>query len=213
MALAIDVALVEDDRSTREGLAMLIDGTPGFRCRSLFGSIEDALDNGPTAPPDVILCDIHLPGEPGSTGVAKLADKYASTAILMLTGLEQHEWVFEALSNGACGYLLKKTPPARLLESIREAHEGGSPMSPEIARAVISTFRKSRRPVADSSELSDNEVTLLGLLAEGHTYESAARQMAVSINTVRNYIRSVYVTLHVHSKSEAVSRAIKRGLI
>jgi DNA-binding NarL/FixJ family response regulator len=213
MPKAIDVALVEDDRSTREGLAMLIDGTPGFRCRSLFGSIEDAVESGPTTPPDVILCDIHLPGETGSTGVAKLADKYASTAILMLTGLEQHEWVFEALSNGACGYLLKKTPPARLLESIREAHEGGSPMSPEIARAVISTFRKSRRSAVDRNELSNSETTLLGLLADGHTYESASRQMAVSINTVRNYIRSVYVKLHVHSKSEAVSRAIKRGLI
>ena len=213
MAVPIDVALVEDDRSTREGLAALIDGTVGFRCRSLFGSIEDALQHGPAAAPDVILCDIHLPGDSGSMGVAKLSEKYPNAAILMLTGLEQHEWVFEALSNGACGYLLKKTPPARLLESIREARDGGAPMSPEIARAVISTFRKARRPSVEQTELTDREVSLLALLADGHSYDSAARQMTVSVNTVRNYIRSVYDKLHVHSKSEAVSKAIKRGLL
>lgn len=213
MSAPIEVALIEDDRSMREGLAMLIDGTAGFRCRALFGSIEDALANGPTTAPDVILCDIHLPGVSGSVGVAKLADRYATTVILMLTGLEQHELVFEALTNGACGYLLKNTPPARLLEAIREAHGGGAPMSPEIARAVIAAFRKSRRPPANHAELTDKETALLRLLADGHTYDTAARQMIVSINTVRNYIRSVYDKLHVHSKSEAVAKAITHGLL
>jgi len=209
----INVVLIEDDKAMRDGLAVLIDGTPGFRCRSLFGSMEDALDQGPAAPPDVILCDIHLPGESGSMGVGKLMDKYPKTAVLMLTGLEQHDLVFEALANGASGYLLKKSPPARLLESIREAHGGGAPMSPEIARAVITVFRKPKRRAADDSGLTSREVDLLKLLADGHGYDSAARQMTVSINTVRNYIRSVYDKLQVHSKSEAVSKAIKRGLL
>jgi DNA-binding NarL/FixJ family response regulator len=213
MPASIEVALVEDDTTTREGIAILIDAAPGFRCRSLFGSIEDALAHGPADAPDVILCDIHLPGESGSVGVAKLAEKYPRTAILMLTGLEQHEWVFEALANGACGYLLKKTPPARLLEAIAEAHGGGSPMSPEIARTVIATFRKTRPRPGGPEELTDKEITLLKLLADGHSYDSAARRMIVSVNTVRNYIRSVYDKLHVHSKSEAVSKAIKRGYL
>jgi len=213
MSDPIEVALVEDDEPTREGLATLIDGSPGFRCCTLFESIEDALESKPVTAPDVMLCDIHLPGESGSQGVAKLAEKYPKTVILMLTGLEQHEWVFEALSNGACGYLLKKTPPARLLESIREAHAGGAPMSPEIARAVISKFRKPRRPVGEENRLSEREVSLLALLADGHSYDSAARQMSLTVNTVRNYIRSVYEKLHVHTKSEAVSKAIKRGLL
>jgi DNA-binding NarL/FixJ family response regulator len=213
MADPINVVLIEDDPSTREGIAMLIDGTPGFCCRLLFGSVADALDNGPVVPPDVMLCDIHLPGESGSVGVGKLMDKYPTTAVVMLTGLEQHDLVFEALANGACGYMLKKSPPARLLESIREAHGGGAPMSPEIARAVITVFRKPRRRPAEHDDLTDREIMLLKLLADGHSYDSAARQMVVSVNTVRNYIRSVYDKLHVHSKSEAVSKAIKRGLL
>jgi len=205
--VGIDVALIESDRSTREGLAMLIDGTPGFRCRLLFESIDDSIAHVAATPPDVILCDIHL--ESGSVGVAKLAELYPQTAILMLTGLEQHEWVFEALANGACGYVLKKTPPARLLDAIRAAKAGGAPMSPEIAREVISTFRKTRRPAGEPNAFSDREVAVLKFLADGHGYDSTARLMVVSVDTVRNHIRTVYDKLHVYSRSEAGSKAMK----
>jgi DNA-binding NarL/FixJ family response regulator len=192
---------------------MLIDGTPGFRCRQLHGSVEEALRGAPRAPPDVILLDIHLPGMLGSEGVPALQKKHERARILMLTVFAEQDRVFESICNGACGYLLKKTPPARLLESVREAHEGGGPMSPEIARQVIQLFRTVRPAPPRDHGLTDQEVRLLGLLSQGHSYLSAAGQLGISINTVRNYIRGVYEKLHVHSKSEAVSKAIKQGII
>ena len=121
--------------------------------------------------------------------------------------------MFESICNGACGYLLKKTPPARLLEAIREAHEGGSPMSPEIARKVVSLFRKTHEPPNPDDRLTPHEVRLLKMLSEGHSYQSAGGQLDVSLNTVRNHIRSIYSRLHVHSKSEAVTKALRGRLI
>jgi DNA-binding NarL/FixJ family response regulator len=210
--VAIEVAIVEDDRASRAGLQVLIDGTPGFRCKSAFGSVEGALRaDGPS--PDVILLDINLPGMPGSEGVAKLREKHPRAAVLMLTVFDEEERIFESICNGASGYLLKKTPPARLLDAICEVNEGGAPMSPEIARKVIELFR--RRPFARTQKhgLTDQQVRVLALLAEGHSYQSAAGQLAISINTVRNHVRAIYDALHVHSKSEAVSTALRRGII
>jgi len=131
----------------------------------------------------------------------------------VLTIFAEQEKIFESICNGACGYLLKKTPPARLLEAIREAHEGGSPMSPEIARKVVTLFQRSRPPERLDEQLTPQEKRLLVLLAEGHSYSVAAEQLNISINTVRNYIRSIYEKLHVHSKSEAVSKALRNHLI
>ena len=209
----IGVAIVEDDTSLREGLGMLISGTPGYRLAGTFSSVESALASLPSGSPDVLLLDIHLPGMTGSEGVAPIRARNPSIQVLMLTVFVEEDKVFESICNGACGYLLKKTPPARLLEAIREAHEGGSPMSPEIARKVITLFRKTHAPVSPSSRLTPHEVRLLKLLSDGHSYQSAGGQLDISINTVRNYIRSIYEKLHVHSKSEAVSKALKSRLI
>jgi DNA-binding NarL/FixJ family response regulator len=206
-------AIVEDDRPTREGLRLLIDGTSGYRCVGAYGSVEEALQAGSNEQPDVLLLDIHLPGMIGSEGVVVLKKKYPSLQILMLTIYAEQDLVFESICNGACGYLLKKTPPAKLLESIREAHEGGAPMSPEIARQVVTLFQKTGRSTRSEEQLTPQEIRLLKCLAEGYRYQAAADELHISVNTVRNYIRSIYDKLHVHSKSEAVSKALRGRLI
>ena len=216
-ATPIRVAIVEDDPPTRDGLALLIGGTPGYECVGAYPSVEDALRSpcwgDRAAAPDVLLLDIHLPGMLGSEGVKVFQERSASTQVMMLTVYAEQDRVFESICNGACGYLLKKTPPARLLEAIREAYEGGAPMSPEIARKVVTLFRQTAPPAETDRRLTPQETRLLGLLAEGYSYQNAAHRMNVSVNTVRNYIRSIYEKLHVHSKSEAVSKALRQRLI
>jgi len=208
----IEVAIIEDDAAIREGLAQLIDAESGMRCKQRHGSVEEALEDRPLGAPEVVLLDIHLPGMLGSEGVALLCARYPQAAVLMLTIYDEQDKVFESLCNGACGYLLKKTPPHKLIEHIREAHAGGAPMSPEIARKVIHLFRQVRPPVEKHS-LTPQEVKLLALLADGYSYQNAAGQLDISINTVRNHVRSIYEKLHVHSKSQAVSKALKAGIL
>src|ERR1051326_8346517 len=209
----IRVAIVEDDRGVREGLAMIIGATPSYECTGKFFSAEEALRalNGATA--DVLLLDIHLPGMLGSDAVRLFREQYPSMNILMLTVYDEQDKVFESICNGACGYLLKKTPPAKLLDAIREAHEGGAPMSPEIARKVITLFQQSGPKEKREEPLTPQETRLLKLLSEGYSYQNSAGQMNISINTVRNYIRSIYDKLHVNTKSEAVSKAFRHKLI
>ena len=209
----IRTAVVEDDEVTRDCLRLLVGGTPGFACVGAFGSVEEALARQFENPPDVLLLDIHLPGMLGSEGVRLFREKYPSLQILMLTVYAEEDLVFESICNGACGYLLKKTPPARLIESIREAHEGGAPMTPEIARKVVTLFRQTPRARRDCEDLTPHETRLLKLLAEGYSYQEAADRFGVSINTLRNHIRSIYDKLHVHSKSAAVGKALRLGLI
>jgi len=209
----VRVLLIEDDRRAREGLKALIDGTSGYCCVGAHGSVEEALRTNPRDAPNVVLLDIELPGMPGSEGVRPLREKFPDSAVVMLTVYEQEERVFESICNGASGYLLKKTSPSRLLEAIREVREGGAPMSPEIARQVVRLFQATGQPVKIEHHLTPQETRLLALLADGYGYQSAADRMNVSVNTVRNYIRSIYEKLHVHSKSEAVSKAIKARLI
>jgi len=208
---AIRVAIVEDDRPTRDGLAMLINGTSGYRCVATYRSVEDALRSTGEAP-DVLLLDINLPGMLGSEGVKELKQKHPSMEILMLTVYAEQDKVFESICNGACGYLLKETPPAKLLEAISEAHRGGAPMSPEIARKVVTLFHKTG-PVEKVHGLTPQEVRLLKLLSEGYSYQGAAERLNISVNTVRDYIRSIYEKLHVHSKSEAVTKALRSRII
>lgn len=209
----LHVAVVEDDHSTREALARLVHGTPGFACLGGWATVEAMLGVALPEPPDVILLDIQLPGMSGIEGIEPLRRLYPRATILMLTVFDDEQKVFQALCAGAHGYLLKNTAPGKLLDAIREAEAGGSPMSPEIARMVVRLFREKASPRDDEHDLSPQEVRLLGLLAEGHSYQSAADEMIVSINTVRNYIRSVYDKLHVHSKSAAVAEALRAGLI
>jgi DNA-binding NarL/FixJ family response regulator len=213
---ALRVAVIEDDRQTREGLRLLIDGTPGFRCVGTFHTAEDALRAPVTTADrqaDVVLLDVHLPGMNGTEAVPRLRERWPDTLILMLTVFAEDETVFTSLCRGASGYLLKKTAPARLLEAIREASDGGAPMSPEVARKVIRMFREYQPREALDVDLTPTELRLLQLLAEGYSYRAAGDRLHVSINTIRGYIRTIYDKLHVHSKSEAVSKALKAGLI
>ena len=209
----IRVAIVEDDRATREGLAMLINGTPGYVCVGAFRSVEEALRSIGYDVPEVLLLDIQLPGTPGSEGVKVFQEKFPQLEIIMLTVLAEQDKVFESICNGACGYLLKETPPAKLLEAIREAHEGGAPMSPEIARKVVKLFQQTGTPEKFDATLTPQETRLLSLLAQGYSYNRAAGQLKISVNTVRDHIRSIYDKLHVHSKTEAVSKALRNRLI
>jgi len=209
----IRVMIVEDDHATREGLALLINGTPGYTCVAKYRSVEEALNTVPRFAPNVLLLDIRLPGILGSEGVGLLKTKYPSVQILMLTINADDDSVFESICRGACGYLLKNTSPARLLEAISETHDGGAPMSPEIARKVVTLFQKTGPPEKIDERLTPQETRLLKLLVEGKTYQGAADELRISIHTARNYIRSIYDKLHVHSKSEAVTKALRSRII
>src|SRR5918911_3877360 len=209
----IKVAIVEDRREIREGLAMLISGTDGYRCTGSFRSMEEALSKISFDLPDIVLCDIGLPGMSGIEGMRILKDRYPNVLLLMLTIYDDDERIFDALCAGACGYLLKKTPPVRLLESLREAVHGGSPMSPEVARRVIALFRDIRPPERADYALTPHEQRLLKLLVEGHNYKTAAFELNVSINTVSFHMRRIYEKLQVHSKSEAVAKALRDRLV
>jgi DNA-binding NarL/FixJ family response regulator len=206
------VAIVEDDRRTREALMTIVDGTPGLRCKDAFGSVEAALRQDACLGIDVLLLDIDLPGMPGSVGARVLRDKYPGAAILMLTVFADDDTVFESIRNGANGYLLKKAAPDRLLSAIREAHDGGAPLSPEIARRVLQ-FCRQTAPLQREQELTPQEVRVLTLLAEGHGYGSAADQLGITLNTLRSHVRNIYERLHVHTSAEAVSKALRQGLI
>ena len=209
----IKVAIIEDRREIRDGLAMLIGGTEGFRCTGAFRSMEEALARINSDLPDVALCDIGLPGMSGIEGMRLLKKQYPQLLLLMLTVYDDDERIFDALCAGACGYLLKKTPPVRLLEGLKEAVTGGSPMSPEVARRVITLFRDIRPPERADCELTPHETRLLKLLVEGHNYKTAALELNVSINTVSFHMRRIYEKLQVHSKSEAVAKALRDRLV
>jgi DNA-binding NarL/FixJ family response regulator len=209
----IRVAIIEDVRSLREGFRMLIDGTPGFQCSGSFRTMEEALDKIGFDLPDVVLADIGLPGMSGIEGARVLKERYPDLTLLMLTVYDDDDRIFDALCAGACGYLLKKTPPARLLESLKEAASGGAPMSPEVARRVVTLFRELRPPERVDYNLTPHELRLLKLLVEGHNYKTAAVQLSVSVNTVCFHIKSIYEKLQVHSKSEAVTKALRNRLI
>src|SRR5919206_624063 len=208
----IKVAIVEDVPSLREGFRLLIGETTGFRCTGSFRTMEEALVHVPRQPPDVLLADIGLPGMDGIEGVRRLKERLPALTVLMLTVYDDDERVFDALCAGACGYLLKKTQPDRLLESIREAAAGGAPMTPEIARRVVSLFRQIRPPERADYNLTPHETRLLKLLVEGHNYKTAAAQLGITFNTVCFHIKQIYGKLQVHSKSEAVVKALRDRL-
>jgi DNA-binding NarL/FixJ family response regulator len=209
----IKAAIIEDQRETREGLCALINGTPRYHCTGIFRSMEEALQRIAHDVPDVILVDIGLPGMSGIDGIPLLRERYPDARILVLTVYDDDERIFAALCAGACGYLLKKTPPLRLLESLKEAVEGGGPMSPEVAHRVINLFRDFRPPERADYDLTPHEVRLLKLLAEGHNYKTAAGELKVSVNTISFHMKHIYEKLHVHSKSEAVAKALRSRIV
>lgn len=209
----IEVAIVEDRRDIRESLAMLIGGTEGFACTGGYRSMEEALAKLKYHLPHVVLCDIGLPGMSGIEGIRILKELYPDLLILMLTIYDDDERIFDAICAGACGYLLKKTPPLRLLESLKEAVTGGAPMSPEVARRVMALFREIRPPERADYELTPHETRLLKLLVEGHNYKTAALELNVTVHTVSFHLRSIYLKLQVHTKSEAVAKALQNRLV
>jgi len=209
----IKVAIIEDVRTLRDGLSALIDGTPGFQCTARFRSAEEAIESVSRDLPHIILVDIGLPGMSGIEAVRLLKERFPDLTLLMLTVYDDDDRVFEALCAGASGYLLKKTPPARLLESLKEAFEGGAPMSPEIARRVVDLFREIRPEDRCEHDLTGHELRLLKLLVQGYSYKAAAASLGVSINTVCFHIKRIYEKLQVHSKTEAVAKALRHRLI
>jgi len=211
--LLIKTAIIEDQRDIREALAALINGTTGYRCTGSFRSMEEAFEKIRQDLPNVVLCDIELPGMNGIEGIRILKERYPNLLVLMLTVYDDDDRIFDALCAGACGYLLKRTPPAKLLESLREAVTGGAPMSPEVASRVIALFREIRPPERADYELTPHETRLLKLLVEGHNYTTAAVELRVSYNTIKFHMRHIYEKLQVHSKSEAVSKALQNRLI
>ena len=174
--------------------------------------MEEALDKIQGNFPDVVLADIGLPGMNGIEGVRIMKERHPSLTVLMLTVYEDDERVFDALCAGACGYLVKKTPPARLLDNIKEALDGGAPMSPEIARRVVNLFRQVRPKAREEYSLTPHELRLLTLLVEGHNYKTAAAELGITFNTVCFHIKQIYGKMQVHSKSEAVAKAIRNRL-
>jgi DNA-binding NarL/FixJ family response regulator len=209
----IKVAIVEDERDIRECLCLLVSGTDGYVCSGSYRTMEEALDKIPRQMPDIVLSDIGLPGISGIDGVRALKQRFPDLLVLMLTVYDDDDRIFDAMCAGACGYLLKKTPPARLLESLKEAVAGGAPMSPEVARRVIALFRDIRPPERADYHLTPHETRLLKLFVEGHNYKTAAAELRVSVNTVNFHVRSIYDKLQVHSRSEAVVKALRNRLV
>jgi len=202
------VAIVEDDPDIRRLLELLLNGTPGFHCHGAFESCETALERLSGNPPDLVLMDIGLPGISGIEGVRLFRKALPHLPIIMLTVQEDSESVFRSLCEGAVGYLLKGTPPARLLEALREAHSGGAPMSAPIARMVVASFRKN-----SENPLTEREKEILALLCEGENYRTIAARLFISTNTVKTHIKNIYEKLHVNSRAEAVSKTWKDRLL
>lgn len=209
----LNIVIVEDEPDVRAGLAILINGTTGFRCAATYHSMEEALDGiGPEAP-SVILTDLALPGMSGIEGIRQLRVRFPDVPILALTIYDDDQQVFDALCAGATGYLLKDTPPLRILESVREVVAGGAPMSPGVARRVVRLFREFEPPRRAAFNLTPQENELLRLIVDGHHKKTAAHEMGISVHTVNFHLKNVYEKLQVHSKSEAVAKALRERLL
>lgn len=210
----IKLVIVEDKPKIREGLVVILGATQEIDCVGGYGNCEDMLAALAEDKPDVILMDIGLPGMSGIEGTREAKKILPEVIVLVLSVYDDNDNIFEALCMGAAGYLVKNTPPARLIEAVKEAHGGGSPMSSHIARKVVTLFRKNFRPAADSDvQLTDRETEILTGLSGGDSYGSVAGTLCISVDTVRYHIRNIYRKLEVHSQSAAVSKAIREGLI
>ena len=209
----IKLLLYEDNPQLREGLTMLIDGSEGFSVLAAYKNCNNVAAEVEAWKPDVILMDIDMPGTNGIEGLKLIREKNDDVKVLMLTVFDDNRNVFEALKNGANGYVLKKTPPAKLLEFITEAASGGAPMTASIATQVLKMFSQVNAPTSEDYNLSDREKEVLQLLVDGYSYKMIASQMFIAIDTVRSHIKKIYEKLHVNSKSEAVARAFKDRIL
>ena len=209
----IGVLIYEDNPQFREGLTMLINGSIGFCVLASYKNCDNVREEVQKWNPDVILLDINMPGTDGLEGLKRIREVSIDTKVLMLTVFDDNKNVFEALRNGADGYLLKKTPPAKLLEYIQDATEGGAPMTSSIAAQVLKMFHESPRTKHQEYDLSERERQVLQLLVDGFSYKMIANDLFIAIDTVRSHIKKIYEKLHVHSKSEAVAKAFKDRLL
>ena len=206
--IPISVSLVEDDADIRRGLTLLLNKTPGFACIAAYPDCETALRDIAEDPPEVLLMDIQLPGMSGIEGVRRLKNKLPELDIIMLTIHDDDKRVFDSLCAGACGYLVKTTPPAKILEAIQEVYYGGAPMSANIARLVLQSFRKS-----SDSNLSPREQEILALLCQGKSYKMIADSLYLSKGTVHSHLKKIYKKLEVSSMTEAVAKAYQERLV
>lgn len=213
MTDTIGVGIVEDLDEMREGLAALLRGTPGFVCTGAWGSMEEALPALHDGAPDVVLIDLGLPGMDGIEGIRRLRALHPELSLVVLTVYQDDDRIFQALCAGACGYLLKKTTAERLVEALREAVSGGAPMSPEIARQVVGLFQRVRPVERADYALTAHETRVLKLLVEGYSFVAAAEKLGVSRATVAFHVRRIYGKLQVHSRSDAVVKALRGGLV
>jgi len=208
--MPIHVAIVEDIDEIRAGLAALINAADGFRCIATYASAEAALADLPDWEPDVALMDIELPGMSGIECMRRLKVRLPKLQIMMLTIYEDDDKIFNSLAAGASGYILKKTPPDKLLEAIQDLHHGGSPMSSQIARKVVQTFQPKQRPTDVTAELSKREQEILFYLAKGYLYKEIAATLSLSVETVRTHLHHIYEKLHVHTRTEAVLKYLQK---
>ena len=206
----IQVAIVEDDDEIRANLGHRIGSNPAFRLLRSYGDAESALADLPRNKPDVVLMDINLPGMDGIECVRELKAKMPKAQFVMLTVYEDSNRLFKSLVAGASGYLLKRTPPAKLVTAIREAHQGGSPMTPQIARQVVQYFQQAREAAPDVQRLTPRETQVLQQLARGFRYKEIVDNLGISAGTLHSYISSTYEKLHVHSRTEAVVKYLNR---
>jgi DNA-binding NarL/FixJ family response regulator len=210
----IKVTVFEDNRSLRQGLYQLINGSEGFECAGAFEDCLNLLKNIEDTRPDVVLMDIQMPGINGIEAVKILREKYPDLKILMQTIFEESEKIFQSILAGASGYILKNTSPSRILDFIKETYEGGAPMSPSVATKVLKmVVFQSPSPNVNTFNLSAREKEILSCLVKGMSYKLIADACFISIDTVRGHIRNIYEKLHVHSKGEAIATAIKDRIV
>jgi DNA-binding NarL/FixJ family response regulator len=209
--MPITVSIVEDNEQLRGTLARVIGRAEGFRCVSQFGTAEAALEGLAKEPAEVVLMDINLPGMNGVECVRQLKQHVPQAQAVMLTVYEDTENIFNALTAGAAGYLLKRTKSAELLEAIREVHRGGSPMTTHIARKVTQSFQKAGPSSQPTENLSEREQEVLDCLSRGFLYKEIAEKLGISYETVHTYIRRIYEKLQVRTRTEAVAKFLKGG--
>ena len=210
----IKVVIFEDNSNLRRGLTTLINGSAGFECAGAFGNCDNLIKDISDTKPDVVLMDIEMPGMNGIEAVKILKPQFPEIKILMETIFEDDEKVFDSICSGAEGYILKNTPPSQILEAIREIHEGGAPMTPSIASKVLAMFKSGWSFSKDESHnLTEREMEVLKYLVDGMSYKLIAEKCFVSIDTVSSHVKNIYKKLQVHSKSEAVAKAIKGKIV
>jgi len=204
--MSIKISIVEDQPEMRESLVAWLGDAPGLRCVGAHATGEDALKKIPAENPDVVLMDINLTGMNGIQCVARLKASLPNTQVLMLTTYDEGDMIFDSLRAGANGYLLKNMPQAELVEAVQQVHNGGAPMSLQIARKVINHFHSNKQPNPELEQLTSRELEILKLLAKGYMYKEIADQLSITMSTVRSHVCAVYDKLHVHSRSQAAKK-------